>query len=99
MIQFASDTTRTKGDGEIDGQDYNFVSRSQFEEYVGNKRFVEHGEFDDSITAHRSTRSAQSSTLARSASSTFRIGQLIYREFSRVPITISRTGQGLTYSA
>ena len=46
MIQFASDTTRTKGDGEIDGQDYNFVSRSQFEEYVGNKRFVEHGEFD-----------------------------------------------------
>ena len=46
MIIFAPDTTRTKGDGEIDGQDYNFVSRSQFEEYVGNKRFVEHGEFD-----------------------------------------------------
>lgn len=22
------------------------MSRSQFEEYVGNKRFVEHGEFD-----------------------------------------------------
>ena len=46
MVIFAPDTTRTKGDGEIDGQDYNFVSRSQFEEYVGNKRFVEHGEFD-----------------------------------------------------
>ena len=44
--RIASDTTRSKGDGEIDGQDYNFVSRSQFEEYVGNKRFVEHGEFD-----------------------------------------------------
>lgn len=41
-----SDTSRTKGEGEIDGQDYNFVSRCQFEEYVGSKRFVEHGEFD-----------------------------------------------------
>ncbi len=40
------DTTRPRGDGEIDGQDYNFVSRSQFEEYVSSRRFVEHGEFD-----------------------------------------------------
>eukprot|EP00094_Tigriopus_californicus_P012400 TCALIF_11987-PA protein Name:"Similar to Mpp5 MAGUK p55 subfamily member 5 (Mus musculus)" AED:0.13 eAED:0.13 QI:345/0.87/0.88/0.94/0.87/0.88/17/0/1002 len=39
-------TSRAKGEGEIDGQDYNFVSRTQFEEYVGSKRFVEHGEFD-----------------------------------------------------
>ena len=43
---FFVDTSRTKGEGEIDGQDYNFVSRGQFEEYVGSKRFVEHGEFD-----------------------------------------------------
>ena len=35
-----------KGDGEIDGQDYHFVIRSQFEEYVNTKRFVEHGEYD-----------------------------------------------------
>ena len=35
-----------KGEGEIDGQDYHFVIRSQFEEYVGAKRFVEHGEYD-----------------------------------------------------
>ena len=41
-----TDTTRSKGEGEIDGQDYNFVSRAQFEEYVTAKRFVEHGEFD-----------------------------------------------------
>jgi guanylate kinase len=27
-------------------QDYNFVSRCQFEEYVNSSRFVEHGEFD-----------------------------------------------------
>ncbi len=41
-----SDTTRSRGEGEIDGSDYNFVSRSQFEEYVAGRRFVEHGEFD-----------------------------------------------------
>lgn len=39
-------TSRMKGDGEIDGQDYHFVIRSQFEEYVNTKRFVEHGEYD-----------------------------------------------------
>ena len=41
-----ADTSRMKGDGEIDGQDYHFVIRSQFEEYVNTKRFVEHGEYD-----------------------------------------------------
>ncbi len=39
-------TSRARGEGEIDGQDYNFVSRSQFEDYVSSRRFVEHGEFD-----------------------------------------------------
>jgi len=40
-------TSRPKSsESEIDGQDYNFVSRAQFEEYVSNKRFVEHGEYD-----------------------------------------------------
>ena len=47
------DTSRAKGESEIDGQDYNFVSRAQFEEYAssslpssGCSRFVEHGEYD-----------------------------------------------------
>ncbi|XP_040565434.1 protein PALS1 isoform X2 [Lepeophtheirus salmonis] len=39
-------TSRPKEDGEIDGQDYNFVNRSQFEEDLVNKRFLEHGEFE-----------------------------------------------------
>ena len=41
-----SDTSRLKGEGEIDGQDYHFVARIQFEEYISAKRFVEHGEYD-----------------------------------------------------
>ena len=45
-LHFFTDTSRMKGDGEIDGQDYHFVIRSQFEEYVNSKRFVEHGEYD-----------------------------------------------------
>ena len=45
-LLFFTDTSRMKGDGEIDGQDYHFVIRSQFEEYVNSKRFVEHGEYD-----------------------------------------------------
>ena len=43
------DTSRAKGESEIDGQDYNFVSRAQFEEYASSPagcRFVEHGEYD-----------------------------------------------------
>ena len=41
-----TDTSRLKGEGEIDGQDYHFVARPQFEEYITAKRFVEHGEYD-----------------------------------------------------
>ncbi len=43
---FPVDTSRSKGDSEIDGQDYNFVSRTQFEEYIGKSYFVEHGEYE-----------------------------------------------------
>lgn len=39
-------TSRVKGEGEIDGQDYHFVARPLFEEYISAKRFVEHGEYD-----------------------------------------------------
>ena len=41
-----SDTSRVKGEGEIDGQDYHFVARPLFDEYISAKRFVEHGEYD-----------------------------------------------------
>jgi len=44
-----ADTSRGRGEGEIDGQDYHFVSRSQFEEYVSARRFVEHGEFERAL--------------------------------------------------
>jgi len=41
-----ADTSRAKGEGEIDGQDYNFVTRVQFEEYISKGHFVEHGEYE-----------------------------------------------------
>ena len=91
MIQFASDTTRTKGDGEIDGQDYNFVSRSQFEEYVGNKRFVEHGEFDrqyygTSLDAVRTVINSGKICVLN-----LQVLKLLCRVISGVPITSLRT--------
>ncbi|XP_035703591.1 uncharacterized protein LOC110845232 isoform X2 [Folsomia candida] len=39
-------TSRTKKDGEIDGQDYHFISRAQFESDILGRKFVEHGEFE-----------------------------------------------------
>ncbi len=41
-----TDTSRTKKDGEIDGQDYHFISRAQFESDILGRKFVEHGEFE-----------------------------------------------------
>lgn len=41
-------TSRTKKDSEINGQDYHFISRSQFEADIINRRFVEHGEYEKS---------------------------------------------------
>jgi MAGUK p55 subfamily protein 5 len=42
------DTSRTKKDSEINGQDYHFISRTQFEADIVNRRFVEHGEYEKS---------------------------------------------------
>jgi Guanylate kinase len=41
-----SDTSRPKKDGEVDGQDYHFISRAQFEADIVSRKFVEHGEYE-----------------------------------------------------
>ncbi|KAF2362318.1 L27-N [Trinorchestia longiramus] len=39
-------TSRPRRDKEVDGQDYHFISRAQFEEDILQRKFVEHGEFE-----------------------------------------------------
>ncbi|XP_025203537.1 MAGUK p55 subfamily member 5 isoform X3 [Melanaphis sacchari] len=39
-------TSRAKKDGEIDGQDYHFITRVQFESDILSRKFVEHGEYE-----------------------------------------------------
>ncbi|KAL5275153.1 MPP5 family protein [Megaselia abdita] len=39
-------TSRSKRDGENDGQDYHFISRTSFEADILARRFVEHGEYE-----------------------------------------------------
>lgn len=41
-----SDTSRTRRDGEVPGQDYHFISRVQFEADILARKFVEHGEYE-----------------------------------------------------
>lgn len=40
------DTSRSKREGENDGQDYHFISRTSFEADILARRFVEHGEYE-----------------------------------------------------
>ncbi|CAH0393662.1 unnamed protein product [Bemisia tabaci] len=39
-------TSRARKDGEIDGQDYHFITRAQFEADILSRKFVEHGEYE-----------------------------------------------------
>jgi len=39
-------TSRPRRDGEIDGVDYHFISRTQFEQDIKDGKFVEHGEYE-----------------------------------------------------
>ncbi|XP_071445308.1 protein PALS1 [Hetaerina americana] len=39
-------TSRPRKDGEVDSQDYHFISRAQFEADIISHRFVEHGEYE-----------------------------------------------------
>ena len=41
-----SDTSRAKRDGEVDGSDYHFITRAQFEADIAAGKFVEHGEYE-----------------------------------------------------
>ena len=41
-----TDTSRPKESGEIDGSDYHFITRSQFESQASGGKFLEHGEYD-----------------------------------------------------
>lgn len=40
------DTSRARKDGEIDGTDYHFITRVQFEADILARKFVEHGEYE-----------------------------------------------------
>lgn len=39
-------TSRTRRDHEVDGADYHFISRTQFESDILSRKFVEHGEYE-----------------------------------------------------
>jgi MAGUK p55 subfamily member 5 len=45
-LNYLTDTSRPKKDGEVDGQDYHFISRAQFEADIVSRKFVEHGEYE-----------------------------------------------------
>lgn len=40
------DTSRARKDTEVDGQDYHFITRAQFEADILSRKFVEHGEYE-----------------------------------------------------
>ncbi|CAF4829117.1 unnamed protein product, partial [Rotaria sp. Silwood2] len=42
-------TTRLKKQDEIDGRDYHFITREQFEKDISNDLFVEHGEYEKNL--------------------------------------------------
>jgi len=42
-------TTRLKKSDEIDGRDYHFITRQQFEKDIQNNLFVEHGEYEKNL--------------------------------------------------
>jgi MAGUK p55 subfamily protein 5 len=39
-------TSRSRKEGEVDGQDYHFITRTQFEADILSRKFVEHGEYE-----------------------------------------------------
>ena len=43
-----ADTSRPRRADEVDGQDYHFISRLQFEQDILARKFVEHGEYEKS---------------------------------------------------
>lgn len=45
LVYSVSMTTRAPREGEVDGREYYFVSREEFEERIKNKKFLEYAEF------------------------------------------------------
>ena len=45
---FFIDTSRPQRADEVNGQDYHFITRQQFEQDILARRFVEHGEYEKS---------------------------------------------------
>lgn len=43
---YISDTSRARKESEVDGQDYHFITRAQFEADILSRKFVEHGEYE-----------------------------------------------------
>ena len=41
-----SDTSRPRRDKEVEGVDYHFITKTEFESDILNRKFVEHGEFE-----------------------------------------------------
>lgn len=46
VIFLLLDTSRARKDSEVDGQDYHFITRAQFEADILSRKFVEHGEYE-----------------------------------------------------
>lgn len=46
VSQSVADTSRSRKEGEVDGQDYHFITRAQFEADILSRKFVEHGEYE-----------------------------------------------------
>jgi MAGUK p55 subfamily protein 5 len=46
---FVPHRTRLKKQDEIDGRDYHFITREQFEKDIANDLFVEHGEYERNL--------------------------------------------------
>ena len=43
---FLLDTSKRKGQGDVNGNEYHFITRSHFKEFVSSGKFVEHGEYE-----------------------------------------------------
>lgn len=45
-VFLVTDTSRARKESEVDGQDYHFITRAQFEADILSRKFVEHGEYE-----------------------------------------------------
>ena len=43
---FFPDTSKRKGQGDVNGNEYHFITKNHFKEFVSSGKFVEHGEYE-----------------------------------------------------